>query len=392
MRIIMVSHAYPRWDGDIAGVFIERLAGGLTARDHRVTVIVPADEGTGGRERRQGVDILRVRYAPAKGETLAYRGTMQRTARSPAGTIALLSLINAEARAVARISRIAAAQVVHAHWWVPGGIAAWLARFTGGSRFVVTLHGTDVTVLERSRVARLLARRVLGGAAAVTAVSSFLVERTEAALGLDPGRIMVQPMPVKLEQLERISRGGGGVVTVGRLVSQKRIDIVLEAVARLRRQGRMLRLTVIGDGPERARLEACARELDIESVTRFVGAVRPGELAEAVGDADVFAFPAHGEGLGLAAAEALMLGVPVVACLDGGGVTDIVPRSGAGRLVPPNDVASFARAIDELISDPGTRAVAAETGRLLRRRLDPDYVAQTYEELYARVAPDRKRR
>lgn len=388
----MVSHAYPRWDGDIAGVFIERLARGLAARDHRVTVIVPADAGTGGRERRHGVDVLRVRYAPAKRETLAYRGTMRQMARSPSGTLALLSLINAEARAVARISRFGAAHVVHAHWWAPGGIAAWLARFTGGSRFVVTLHGTDVTMLERSRAARFMARRVLGAAAAVTAVSSFLVERTAAALRHDPDRIIVQPMPAELQHLERISRGGAGVVTVGRLVPQKRIDIVLEAVARLRREGRVLRLTIIGDGPERERLEASARDLGIESFTRFVGAVPPQQLAEAIGDADVFAFPAKGEGLGLAAAEALMLGIPVVACLDGGGVTDIVPRSGAGRLVPPNDVGGFARAIDELTGDPGMRAVAAETGRLLRRRLDPDYVAQTYEELYARAAPGRRRR
>jgi glycosyltransferase involved in cell wall biosynthesis len=197
-------------------------------------------------------------------------------------------------------------------------------------------------------------------------------------------------MPAGLEHLDRVSLGGGGVVTVGRLVAQKRIDALLEAIARLRRQGRPLRLTVIGDGPERGALERLARELGVAGQTRFRGAVPPEQLAEAVGDADVFVFPARGEGFGLAAAEALVLGIPVVAARDGGGVTDIVPPSGAGRLVPPGDPGQLARAIEELMRDPGTRAIAAETGRLLRRRLDADHVAGVFEELYVRVARRRR--
>jgi glycosyltransferase involved in cell wall biosynthesis len=372
-------------------VFIERLAVALVARGHRITMVVPADAGSAGRERRHGVDILRVRYGPARAENLAYRGTMQQAAGSLLGKVALASLINAEARAVARVSRIGGAQVVHAHWWVPAGLAAWLARFTGGSRFLVTLHGSDVALLERSRLARTLARRVLRKAAVVTAVSSFLAERVESAVGFDSRRVVLQPMPVQLEHFARTSSGGGGVVTVGRLVDQKRTDIVLDAVARLRERGKVVRLTVVGDGPKRNALETRAVELGIASHTRFCGAVPPERLTDVIGDADVLAFPARGEGLGLAAAEALMLGVPVVACQDGGGVTDIVPPSGAGRLVAPGDAAQMARAIDELMSDASPRALAAETGRLLRRRLDPDYVAETYEELYGRVLRRRRR-
>lgn len=386
----MVTHAYPRWDGDVAGVFIERLAVAMVARGQHITVVAPADEGAGGRERRRGVDILRVRYGPARAERLAYRGTMQESAGTMVGKVALASLINGEARAIARVSRAGAAQVVHAHWWVPGGVAAWLGRFTGGRRFIVTLHGTDVAVLEQSRMARFLARRVLRGANLVTAVSSFLVDRVHASLGLDTQRIVVQPMPVTFEHLSRTSQGGGGVVTVGRLVGQKRVDLVIEAVARLRRNGNPLRLTVVGDGPERAALEQLAEQLGVDDLTRFCGTVPPERLADAIGDADVFAFPARGEGFGLAAAEALMLGIPVVACEDGGGVVDIVPRSGGGRVVPPNDAAQFARAIDELTGDPRSRPAAAETGRLLRRRLDPDYIAGTFETLYDRVVRDRR--
>jgi glycosyltransferase involved in cell wall biosynthesis len=317
---------------------------------------------------------------------------MQRGAGTLLGKLALASLIEAEGRAIARVGRAAAAQVVHAHWWVPGGAAAWLARFFGGSRFLVTLHGTDVAVLAQSRMARFLARRVLRRAELVTAVSSFLAERVGTSLGDALRPIVVQPMPANLEHLGHTSRGGGGVATVGRLVSQKRIDIVLDAIARLRRQGKTLRLTIIGDGPERHALEMLAQQLGIVELVHFRGAVPPERLVDTIGDADVFAFPARSEGFGLAAAEALVLGIPVVACEDGGGVLDIVPRSGGGRLVSPNDAAHFARAIDELTSEPGTRAAAAETGRLLRRRLDPDYVAETFESLYERMVRGRRHR
>src|SRR5207253_10872643 len=121
-------------------------------------------------------------------------------------------------------------------------------------------------------------------------------------------------------------------------------------------------LTVVGDGEERQALERRAVELSIAAQTRFIGAVPPDRIADAVGDADVFAFPALGEGLGLAAAEALMLGVPVVAALDGGGVTDIVPEQGPGRRVSPGNAGELADAIDELARDAAARRLAAEAG------------------------------
>jgi glycosyltransferase involved in cell wall biosynthesis len=392
LNVGFVTHAYPRRDGDVAGAFIERLALALQERGHTVTVIAPADEGRGGDEDRRGVRVRRVRYAPARWETLAYRGTLVDAVRSPWRLAAATALVVRQAQAIARVCRERRLELVHAHWWVPGGVSAWLAAVTGGvtawrSRrpYVVTLHGTDVTLLERSAAARLVGRRVLGGARVVTAVSSYLAQRAAQTTGLDRGRMVIQPMPVDTGAFSRTSAGGGGAVTVGRLTPQKRIDLVLAALAQLRAAGRTLPLTVIGDGPERARLERRAAELGLAAQTRFVGAVAPDRVPQAVGDADVFAFPAVGEGLGLAAAEALMLGVPVVAASDGGGVTDIVPADGGGRVVRPDDVTAFARALDELASSAQSRRRAAEAGAALRRRLAPAAVAAAFEAVYRRA-------
>jgi glycosyltransferase involved in cell wall biosynthesis len=381
LNIGFVTHAYPRQDGDVAGAFVERLAQALVARGHALTVIAPADEGRGGEERRQGIPVRRVRYAPARWERLAYRGTMADAARSPRGFALAAVLVARQTQAIARLAREQPLDVVHAHWWVPGGLSAWLARH----RYIVTLHGTDVALLEGFAAARLLARPVLRSAAVVTAVSSYVAERAARATGLEATRIVIQPMPVDTRAFTRTSRGGGGVVTVARLTPQKRIDLVLEAVAQLGAAGRALPLTIVGEGPERGNLERRAAELGLAPTTRFLGAVPPEQVPNAVGDADVFAFPAVGEGLGLATAEALMLGVPVVAATDGGGVTDVVPATGAGRLVPPHDVAALARALDELARDPDSRRRAVEAGRLVRRRVEPAAVAERFEAVYRRA-------
>lgn len=392
MRIVSVTHDYPRHEGDLSGAFIERLLVALHDRGHTVEVVTPADGGAGGRADEHGVAVTRVRYAPAPWETLAHRGTMASALRSPHGVASLASLIAAQSRALGRAARRwPRVDVVHAHWWIPGGISAWLAHRRGGPPYVVTLHGTDVAVLARSALGRAVARRVLRRAAAVTAVSSYLADRAAAATGLDRSAIIVQPMPLETAGLARVSAGGDGIVTVGRLTPQKRVALILDALVALRHRGRHLSLGIVGDGPERRALTEHAAALGLAEQVHFAGAVEPARVPDAIGDADVFAFAALGEGFGLAAAEALALGVPVVAMDGGGGVTDLVPRTGAGRVVPDGDVEAFASALDELAGSADARRLAAELGARLKRQLSPESVAERFESVYERVAREAHR-
>ena len=97
-----------------------------------------------------------------------------------------------------------------------------------------------------------------------------------------------------------------------------------------------------------------------------------------------------GEGLGLAAVEALLLGIPVVAAKDGGGVTDIVPSSGAGRFVSAENPRELANAIADLAGSAENRRLAVAAGAALRRRLDPAVVAERFEAIY-RTALEKSR-
>lgn len=374
MRVAFLTHNYPRFVGDVSGAFLATLAAALVRRGVEVRVVAPSDQGQGGEEELDGVLVRRVRYASAAGETLAYRGTMQAALRAPSGLHALAGLWRALRRA-AREELETGADLIHAHWWVPAGLAA-----PPSACMVLTSHGTDAALLRGSRLARRLARPVYRRAAVVTAVSRELAGWIQTGVGRYVAPAHVHPMPV--ESAGRPwTTGGGGAVIVARLTRQKRVALAIDALAVLTSCGHDLPLTIIGDGPERGALERQVERLGIAPFVRFVGAVPPAEVPGFLATADVMIFPAQGEGFGLAPAEALMSGVPVVACWDGGGVLDVVPETGAGRLALPSADAMADTTLD-LLGDPDRLAIARLVGESWRARLDPDHVAEICEGWY----------
>ena len=374
MRVIFLTHNYPRYPGDLPGSFLHPLALALRERGHDVRVVAPSDRGHGGREDLEGVPVRRVRYSTPEREVLAYTGRMQDEVRSAGGLMALRGLIRGlREGALAEAAGAEGDILVHAHWWIPAGLAA-----PGGFPLVLTLHGTDGRLLLKSAAARWLARGLLRRADLVTTVSSHLAGIVETTTGREDVASHIQPMPVDSGGRPWTS-GGAGAVVVCRLTAQKRVHLALQAVAKL---DRPLPLTVIGDGPERAALEALAGVLKLPAIT-FTGLLPPAQVAVRLGSADVMLFPAMGEGLGLSAVEALMAGVPVVACADGGGVVAAVQAYGGGIVTAPTP-----EAIAEGIREAGTpalRLAAKAAGTFWREDLTPARVAGRFEAWYREV-------
>ena len=99
MRVVFLTHNYPRWPGDVSGAFLGTLAAALVRRGVNLRVVAPSDGGEGGEGVIDGVPVRRVRYAGAAAETIAYRGTMQSALRRPGGWRALAGLWRALKRA-----------------------------------------------------------------------------------------------------------------------------------------------------------------------------------------------------------------------------------------------------------------------------------------------------
>ena len=370
MRVIFVTHNYPRFSGDPAGGFLHPLALALRAQGADVRVVAPSDQGRGGQDSLDGVPVRRVRYAASSRERYGYSGTMQSAIRSPAGIVALFALRRALRQGV-RAEATGHRAVVHAHWWMPGG---WAVPPELPS--VLTVHGTDGRLLERSALARQIGRPVVRRARVVTAVSHSLAEGLRQSCGLT--EVQVQPMPVDSVDLPW-SRGGGGVLLVTRLTRQKRVHLVLEALSVLARRGVPVRTTIVGEGPERGGLETLARALGVAAT--FTGALPFSEVRHLLGQADLAIQPSVAEGFGLAAAEAIMAGVPAIVCTDGGGLLDIVPADGAGRRVAPRAEA-IADGLQQLLADPAAQESARALGVSWRARLDPGQVGIRFAGWY----------
>lgn len=171
---------------------------------------------------------------------------------------------------------------------------------------------------------------------------------------------------------------------VGRLVDQKGCDVLLKAIPAILVAHPLTKFLIVGDGPERRRLEALCRDLRISSAVQFTGYdPSPGPRLRLM---SLLAVPSIYEPLGMVALEAMACGVPVVASAVGG-LPEAVDDGKTGVLVPPGDSSALAAAVIRVL---GSRSWAAELGSAGRARADehfsPTVVARKYSTLYLRLA------
>ncbi len=389
MHVLFLTHSFPRYAGDAAGAFILRLATALANESVSVHVVAPATISAPPHEVIDGIPITRFRYAPRAFETLAYEGNMATQVRESWGARAsLVGLLGAELRAALRQMRRQPAELVHAHWWFPNGVAGVAAARWRNIPLVTTLHGSDVRLGRTIAPARPAMRQVLRRSAAVTAVSSWLAAEAHAVAG---GEVpIVAPMPVATELFAPdpdVTRGDA-LLFVGRLTKQKGVDLLLHALALLPAN---LSLDVVGDGEERSSLEALASSLGVASRVRWHGATPARQLAPFYRRAAMLVIPSIEEGLGLVAVEAQLCETPVVAFASGG-VVDVVRDGETGILVGDRTPEALASAVSALLASPGRGAALASHGaREARETFAPAHVARRYADLY-REAVERARR
>jgi glycosyltransferase involved in cell wall biosynthesis len=380
LHVLFIAHAYPRFVGDPVGSFVHNLAVALREEGVDVTVLAPGAPGVPGHELLDGIPVHRFRYAPRRLETLAYTGTM--SAQVSAGLLGkgvLGSFVLANVRAASLLRRRERIQLVHAHWWFPGGLVARLIGATSRTPYLVTLHGSDIRLALGSSMGGRLFRAVARGSRAVTAVSSWLAR---GALTLAPeAPVSVAPMPVLTELF---SPGGAKssrqLLFIGKLSAQKGLDRLLRAMAMMREEST---LTVVGAGRvDDEHLRDLAEHLGLSHRIEWLPLLSQTELASQYRRAAIHVMPALDEGLGLTAVESLLSETPVVA-FDSGGVPDVVLHDRTGLLVPPGDEGALAAALDALLADDERRAAMGRAGREhALGTFGARAVAKRYAELY----------
>ncbi|MBI3873244.1 MAG: glycosyltransferase family 4 protein [candidate division Zixibacteria bacterium] len=387
-NILYLTHNYPRHPADFSGRFIARLAAMIAQQYSRVHVLAPHDAGAALEETMDRVRVRRFRYAADANEALAYRGDWRSSSLfGPRGLWAHRRFFRAFDRETQRMIRELSPRLLHAHWWVPAG---WIARrYRRDERpLIVTLHGTDVRLLRQKRWLRPLAGRVLARADLITTVSTWLADDIRTLYPRAADKIRVAPMPPDdaifvPAATPRPANDPPLIVSVTRFTAQKRNDILIRALARLRDQGIRFCCRLIGDGgPLRQNIESLVTELGLTASVEFAGSITQTALAEEYRRADLVALTAVQEGFGMALVEAQLCGCAVVG-VRSGGVTDIIEDGRTGLLARPDDPDDLAVVLEGALADSSQRPHLAASGmESARRQFSSEAIANRFIEWY----------
>jgi colanic acid/amylovoran biosynthesis glycosyltransferase len=386
VRVAIVVRAFPL----VSETFVVNHAVGLQARGHDV-VIVPerphaVAETTPASSRSLDVTVIREPAVP--------RSALRRIADTPMQVIASMTDRGGPALRVARSTQIAggpgARALVKRHYWArrmaavgtvdlvhshfgPCAVFAWTARQRGliDAPIVATVHGSDVTRLPLLLGADIY-RNAFEGIDAITVGSRFIASVVNG-LGAPPERTHVVPQGIDVDTFvpaphKRTAQQGPTAITVGRLVPCKGVDIALRAIAAAAHEVPDLKYVVIGDGPERSRLESLAGELGIRTRVTFCGSADRHVVVEKLQTADIYLQPSvqtgdgRAEGQGLAPLEAMATALPVIVS-NVGGLAEAVHDGGTGFVVPDSDVATMAERIVDLARDAQGRVGMGSRGR-----------------------------
>lgn len=284
--------------------------------------------------------------------------------------------------------------LIHAHYAVPHATSAWMAKeMVGRPDFcvVTTLHGTDITLVGQDPSYQSITQFSIQKSDGVTAVSEYLRRETVEHFDVTADRIDVIPNFVDLNLYKRdahpchrsrLSETGESIIMhISNFRPVKRVDDAVRVFARIAREI-PARLVLIGDGPERGRVQQTAEEEGVAERVTFLG--KQESVAEILACADLFLLPSATESFGLVALEAMSCGVPVVAT-NVGGLPEVIPAGEAGFLADIGDVDTMAQQGLSILRDRERWRTMSAAARTAAEQYSKDRVVPLYEQHYAKV-------
>lgn len=261
---------------------------------------------------------------------------------------------------------------IHAQFGSYTGLVGLLLHRLTRIPYSFSMHARDVF----AEVSPFL-REQIAEADFVTVCNEHAAQEVRRLAGpIGPGKVRVVHHGLDVGDFDaRLSEAEGapreappGVLSAGRLIPKKGFDVLLRACGRIREQGREFRLTIIGDGPERERLEQMAAELLPSESVYFLGRQPMRRVVEALAGSEVFALASviaedgDRDGLPNVILEAMAARLPVVASRVGG-IPEAVTDGETGLLTEPGDHEALAGALARLLDDPDLRERCGQAGR-----------------------------
>jgi glycosyltransferase involved in cell wall biosynthesis len=410
VNILVLTSAYPKFDGDATAPFMASITEHVAARGHKMHVVLPEQADWARPPVEGNVHYHPYRYSPSRSWTpWGYAQSLEGGVKLKRRLYALAPAVFVSARrACLRLTASERFDVVHAHWVVPNGFIAAGVSGRRGIPLVLTLHGSDISLAERKPWLGRLARHAFAHARVVTAPSDDLLERA-SRLGAT-GRVELIPWGAdpdvfrldadgaqRVRRLHDVADNDVLVVGVGRFVRWKGFDDLITGVARARAEMPRLKLVLVGDGDLRGELESKVADLSLKDLVSFAGMAVRDDVNAYLSAADIVAVPSvHAggfvDGQPTVALEAMAAAKPLVVTRVGG-LPDLVQAGTNGLVVEERDPDALAHAIVSLARDPAGRAAMGSAGRArVECDLNWDTVADRLIRVYESAsAPSRGR-
>lgn len=408
-HILCVTSNFPRWPGDSTTPFVLHLSQDLQQLGWKVTVLAPHAPGAKTHEVIDGITVRRFRYLlPESQETVCYQGgALINLRQHPTNYIKLLPLIVCEWLQMMYRLKKEQYDLIHTHWLLPQGFVGVLSSSLLGTPHVCTVHGGDVFSMQSAWLKKFKAITVRRSDA-VTVNSSATRQAVNSlcpgypSLHTIPMGVAVHP-PLSLESnlkkediRSRFRRGHGPLVLfIGRLVEEKGLADLLDAIAILRQTAPDTTLLIIGEGQDRPLFEGQANNLGLSDAVFFFGWADPDEIPIHLAAADIFVAPSRiakdgwVEAQGLTIIEAMMAGLPVIATKTGG-IIDSVTHQSSGLLVPERSPAELAAALERLINCPNlARRLGENAKQVATDKFSRQTSAEKFSGLFSSIIASR---
>lgn len=369
MKILVLTHEFPPVGGG-GGRVAQDLAQGLARRGHQICVLTAHLDGLAADEVVAGVRVLRI---PSK-RRAAFRAELVEMVRYDWSALT----------AGWRLIRSWQPDLIHAHFAVPAGAAAYVLSRLAGLPYVLTAHLGDVpgAVPEKTdrwfRYIYPFTHRIWRDAARVVAVSQFT-----RGLALRHYAVPVEVIPNGVERaaLPAWQPGEGipRIVFAGRFVPQKNPAHLVEALIRLK--DLPWTCAMLGDGPLLEEVQRRVSEAGLGARFSFPGWVTPGQVLDQMAHSDLLALPSRSEGLPVVGVQALALGLALILSEAGGNVELVRPAEN-GALFPVGDLDALTSALHALLVSPAALASARQKSLDMAAAFDLEAIVSQYELLF----------
>ncbi len=373
MKVLVISHEYPPIGGG-GGKVVQDLCNGLAERGYQIHLLTALWDNL---PKSDGADNLIIEKLPS-GRTQSFRADFK----------AMASFVWKSFWRGLKIIREWQPDLIHAHFAVPAGAAAYALSVFTRTPYIITAHGGDVPggAPEKTggwfRFVLPLSKPVWKRASAIAAVSS---QTRQLALKHYAADIQVIPNGIDPAAYHpgKFSKNKNPVIIyIGRFSPEKNALAVPQVLSNL--VGLDWNCVMLGDGPQMEDVRLLIKQNHLEKRFTLPGWVDPDEVAQWMGKSDILFMPSLREAMPMSGLQALAMGLAIVAS-EIGSVPDIVNNNENGFLASPGDLNGYGEAIKKLLDDHALLESCRHKSRKMAVQFDIQRVITAYENLYQKA-------